>query len=790
MYADKCDRKCLAGKTTQHEQFFRSMDAMERTERQVSVYTALATLRHCEGAAGKRKREVFAECYGYGTATIARYRKRIEAGWFSPADHGNKGNSSAKRLDKEKIVTWFTQFADAVGEVVPIRVRKQSVVLAYEEDSASADDNHLVLTMDYAQNMALPHVAKTPAQCAHAAKQMNYVYTERQGGKGPNEIISMLYHYLEADEPMWTVNSVGAVRTPRQGRPSDDNAVLSVGHGACGHWQGMRALEEKCVADNSTEFGIQHVVVDGMRDCAVASLTVACWLPQSTYCNNMHEFCAASGRMTYVVNLDPAADHFEYPVAFDIRDLISVEDVMEELGYGPNGGLVYCMEYLVQNLDWLQDLLTEYSDDDYFIFDCPGQIELYSHLPVMKQLCDALKDWGFAICGVYLIDSLFIADPAKFISGVLCSLSAMVQLELPHINVLTKCDLVDEKELSKYLDPSSGYLLENLANSSDPKWRPLSTAICNVINDFSMVAFVPMNINKEESVEAVLMHVDHAINFGEDLEPREPRDDAEARNTLTPPSTMKQPPSSTAPTTEGSTDKTIEEHCQLQRVFRLLAFELPLQRLDRKLQRLEQKLSGGAVPEKQSKKTRAEYEAKRDHYTKERNRFHNTLNEEANNGKDLVCSKFHVEPHALLDVYERLGWSFPHGKTQIDDILWEINDNLDGILSYDEFEKSYLRARCDRTGLEPSEIFFLTCFLMFDKECSGRLALDDAMRIFYLKYGDSMEDEMEVHFGTMLDQGMHSITFREYRTAIVKRQGELIDQFAAVSKSNKYCKKL
>lgn len=84
----------------------------------------------------------------------------------------------------------------------------------------------------------------------------------------------------------------------------------------------------------------------------------------------MNEFCAASGRVTYVVNLDPAADHFDYPVAFgtrcivtveweivrvangvwlgvDIRDLISVEDVMEELGYGPNGGLVYCMECVV-----------------------------------------------------------------------------------------------------------------------------------------------------------------------------------------------------------------------------------------------------------------------------------------------------------------------------------------------------------------------------------------------------------------------------------------------------------
>lgn len=28
----------------------------------------------------------------------------------------------------------------------------------------------------------------------------------------------------------------------------------------------------------------------------------------------------------------------------DIRDLITLEDVMEELDYGPNGGLIYCLE--------------------------------------------------------------------------------------------------------------------------------------------------------------------------------------------------------------------------------------------------------------------------------------------------------------------------------------------------------------------------------------------------------------------------------------------------------------
>lgn len=42
-----------------------------------------------------------------------------------------------------------------------------------------------------------------------------------------------------------------------------------------------------------------------------------------------------------------------------------------------------------------------------------------------------------------------------------------------------------------------------------------------------MVAFVPMNVTREESIETVLLHVDHAINYGEDLEPMEPKDEVE-----------------------------------------------------------------------------------------------------------------------------------------------------------------------------------------------------------------------------------------------------------------------
>lgn len=57
----------------------------------------------------------------------------------------------------------------------------------------------------------------------------------------------------------------------------------------------------------------------------------------------------------------------------DIRDLISVDDILEdkEMALGPNGALVFCMEYLTQNLEWLHDQINE-AEDDYFLFDCPG----------------------------------------------------------------------------------------------------------------------------------------------------------------------------------------------------------------------------------------------------------------------------------------------------------------------------------------------------------------------------------------------------------------------------------
>lgn len=73
----------------------------------------------------------------------------------------------------------------------------------------------------------------------------------------------------------------------------------------------------------------------------------------------MQQYGIDTRRTIDVVNLDPAAESFDYEPLFDIRELIHVQDTMEdeELSFGPNGGLVYCIEYLIENSDWLQENL-------------------------------------------------------------------------------------------------------------------------------------------------------------------------------------------------------------------------------------------------------------------------------------------------------------------------------------------------------------------------------------------------------------------------------------------------
>lgn len=230
-------------------------------------------------------------------------------------------------------------------------------------------------------------------------------------------------------------------------------------------------------------------------------------------------------RTIEVVNLDPAAEHFEYQPVVDIRELIHVEDTMqdEELHFGPNGGLVFCIEYLAENSDWLHERLGE-QEDDYILFDCPGQIELYTHLTAMRKLIRMLQNWNFNVCSVFLVDVQFMTDGAKFLSGTMSALSVMVNLELPHLNILSKMDLLGKaarRQLERFLEPDSHAIMGDIeanSNKFNEKHRRLTEAIGKLIEDYSLVRFTPLNLKDQESISDVLITIDNILQYGEDLD--------------------------------------------------------------------------------------------------------------------------------------------------------------------------------------------------------------------------------------------------------------------------------
>lgn len=66
----------------------------------------------------------------------------------------------------------------------------------------------------------------------------------------------------------------------------------------------------------------------------------------------------------------------------------------EELG--PNGGVLYALEELEHNEEWLRQGLVGLGED-YVLFDCPGQVELFTHHDSLKRVFLRIQKMGYRV---------------------------------------------------------------------------------------------------------------------------------------------------------------------------------------------------------------------------------------------------------------------------------------------------------------------------------------------------------------------------------------------------------
>jgi len=113
--------------------------------------------------------------------------------------------------------------------------------------------------------------------------------------------------------------------------------------------------------------------------------------------------------------------------------------------------------------------------------------------------------------------------PSLYISTLLLSLRAMLQMDLPHLNVLTKIDNLSTYaplpfNLDYYTEVHDlTYLLPHLAAESpilkNPKFEGLNKAIIELVEDFGLVGFETLAVEDKKSMMMLLQAIDRAGGY-------------------------------------------------------------------------------------------------------------------------------------------------------------------------------------------------------------------------------------------------------------------------------------
>ncbi|EPR61351.1 EF hand domain-containing protein [Toxoplasma gondii TgCatPRC2] len=93
-----------------------------------------------------------------------------------------------------------------------------------------------------------------------------------------------------------------------------------------------------------------------------------------------------------------------------------------------------------------------------------------------------------------------------------------------------------------------------------------------------------------------------------------------------------------------------------------------------------------------------------------------------------------------------LGHKMP--KQEIEVIIWELDEDLDQHISWDEFLVMYQRSINDPTGLEPRSFFNLVQFLMYDTNFTGEISVEQTLQILFVRFGrELLDQEIQAIFG-------------------------------------------
>ncbi|HDM24981.1 MAG TPA: GTPase [Thermoplasmatales archaeon] len=238
---------------------------------------------------------------------------------------------------------------------------------------------------------------------------------------------------------------------------------------------------------------------------------------KSTLAATFQEWFNRRGLDCIIVNLDPGAESLPYSADVDVRDWISLKEIMKEYGLGPNGAQIACADMLALNTGDIKTSIEGFKTD-YVLLDTPGQLELFVFREAGKYMVDHLNRKRSVL--VYLLDPLLAKEPSGFISQLLLSVSTHFRLGVPQINVLSKADLLTREQverIEKWSEDSS-MLYEDVQREEASVYRELSENLFKLLNEFGgYTHFITTSSETLLGMEDLYTIIQMEFEGGEDL---------------------------------------------------------------------------------------------------------------------------------------------------------------------------------------------------------------------------------------------------------------------------------
>ncbi len=219
------------------------------------------------------------------------------------------------------------------------------------------------------------------------------------------------------------------------------------------------------------------------------------------------------------VNLDPGVEYLPYEPDIDIREWVSLPEIMKSHNLGPNGAQIACADLLVFNIERVKKLIDKYKTN-YILIDTPGQTELFTFRHSSIRIVETFGRESSVL--IFLIDPFIAQTPSGFVSELLLAATIQFRFGLPIFNVITKSDMMEQEALdlieawSTSLETLEGTLMDESKNIHSQ----LNFELLRVLQDMEIYRpFTPTSAETGSGMEEIYNFIQQLFDGGEDLRP-------------------------------------------------------------------------------------------------------------------------------------------------------------------------------------------------------------------------------------------------------------------------------